>query len=169
MLSAIAVSARGQSRARAIVRPHEQRIEHARGRPRVGQAFVAPWRHGRQCECRPSEQSRDTVGLAYVVQRVAPHALGIRTPSVEDPRPFDILALLTREAKVPRDRFEPVSWQIACGEIVAAHGIQRIYQFASWHRIAHWTLSFFALRGIALARFAAPWTIPARGGAAQEA
>jgi hypothetical protein len=58
MLDAMAFLLRWQRLARAQVRPHEQRIEDACGRSRVGQPLVAAWGHLRQRERGATQHAR---------------------------------------------------------------------------------------------------------------
>ena len=75
---------RGQRRARAQVGAHQQRIEHARGRARIGQALVAARRHARERERRAAEQARHARRPPHVVAGVAAHALGIAEVDLVD-------------------------------------------------------------------------------------
>ena len=74
---AVAGRVRRQRRARAQVRAHEQRIDHAGRRAGVGEPLVAARRHPRERERGAAEHARQRRDLLDVGGRVAPHAIGI--------------------------------------------------------------------------------------------
>jgi len=141
VLGAVAALVSGERGAGAKVRAHDQRIDHASGRTRVGQALVATRHHAREREGSAAEETREPRGLVHVVERVAADTPGVAAIHLVDARADDELPLRRRETEVTRDGLEAMARKIPRREIVPAHGVHRVDQLATRHRVPRPTQS----------------------------
>ena len=129
---AVAGLVRGQRHARAQVRAHEQRVDHAGGRTGVREPLVAPRRHSRERERRAAEHPRQRRDLLDVRRGVAPHAR--RVAAVDRGRPGRRECARGPGPARPRCRATALSpWpgQFARREVVAQHRVERVDHLAA--------------------------------------
>ncbi len=130
VLRAVALTMRRERLPRAQIRPYQKRVDHACGRAGIRQALVSAWNHLRQRVRGSAEHARERGDFFHVVRRVAAHARRVDAPRGMDQMSRYVFPVRSRYPEMPCDGLQPVSRQVARGEIVAAYRVQRVYEFA---------------------------------------
>ncbi len=129
VLDAVAAGAWNRG-SRAQIGSHQHRLEDAGGGTGGGQALVAARRHPRKREGRQEQPPREGVDLGHVIERIAPHLLGIAEVRRVDLRAGNVDAGRAGDAEVTSDILEAVAREIARDEIVAADRVERVDELA---------------------------------------